>query len=398
LKKSLLALAPVLALLVTAPAHAYDKCATVADRMKALKEASHLKDYPKLASCFAPPYDGGGMKTLLEAAAKYDLAFPRLYEAAGRKLQGDELSGLNTGHELLSPVHVLVSGDIQPGDVKPGKSGEPSAAGYSWKIEDSAEPESGYFYLVEQDGDWRILLDGPDVWPKGDWTAAGKAVTEVAACLEKALIELESLTKEFDAETPPTKDAANDKLAAASASVHAAWKALEAGRSAAIEKAKANEAADAAASAKAAEKAAADKAAADQAAADKAAADKAAAEKARKEASKPAAKPVVATPPAATTPAASSEESKPDEPPKEEGIATGTIVVFVVLAVACAIVVGMIISRAKGEGKAAGRGAAKRSKGGSGSARNKGTGRKKRPRGPKKGDTQRDDEESASDS
>ena len=61
--------------------------------MKALKEASHLKDYPKLASCFAPPYDGGGMKTLLEAAARYDLAFPRLYEAAGRKLQEDELAG-----------------------------------------------------------------------------------------------------------------------------------------------------------------------------------------------------------------------------------------------------------------------------------------------------------------
>ena len=365
--------------------------------MKALKEASHLKDYPKLASCFAPPYDGAGMKTLLEAAAKYDLAFPRLYEAAGRKLKEDELAGLNTGHELLSPIHVLVVGELEPGDVKPGKPGEPSAAGYSWKIEGVESTESGYFYAVEQDGDWRLLLDGPDVWPKSDWPAAGRAASELAACLEKALIDLEALTKDFDGETPPTRDAANDKLAAASARIHDAWKALETGRTAAIEKAKEQAAAAAAASAKAADKAAADKAAAEKAAADKAAADKAAADKARKEAAKPPPAPVAGAP---KKPDSSPKKTKPDEAPKEEGIATGTIVVFVVLGIACAITVGMVIARAKGE-KAGGRGAkrAKGGGGGSGSSRTKrSSGRKKRPRGTKKGDSEKGEDAGDSDS
>ncbi len=371
LKKLLLVAA---ALLVAAPAQAWDKAANPKRRLEILTGAAKRADQAELASCFAEPPTFAVLENALGEAIAWEKGVNELYKLVGEKLQQEGLDALGSPDEAVSDVRCLAGTVITVSSLKEKETEADAVIEFADK-DDANQKGGARLHLVKVgEDDWRIVFNfhAPDAWPA---SVGADPFTEFSSSISKSVAVLVDTKKGVQEDRMAAADAGNN-FSTARNGMKAAWAKLRETQEAAVKAIKEKERADAVEAAKKDE--AAKKAVADEAAR-KEAANKAAA---KAEAAKNA-------PPPPPTPAVAKKEEKKEEeeekkPPEPDN--TGMYIVFGLLGITCLVVVGILISKMRGEkgSRGGGGGGGRRSggkgggRGGSGSGRTSGSGRRRR--------------------
>lgn len=382
--KKLLLLAFVLS--IATPALAWDKAANPKRRLEILAGAAKRSDSGELASCFTPPFDKEVMQNLLAETIEYEKNMSRLFQAVAEKIGGQEgVDALGDYKEAVTDLHFLCGTTVTVGNVK--EEPDKAVARITFKDADgSFEGHQDLLLVKVGEDDWRIVFD-QEPWPGGD---KDKFVTELSSAAGKWSLELNNVANAFR-EDRLTKEQVEAQVKSAKTTMKQCWFRMRESRAETMEADKQKAAAKIADAAK--KDAAAKKAVEDEAAKKEAAKKDAA----KKEAAKNA-------PPPPPTPVVAKKEDKKDEKKKDgegeeekkkEPDNTGMFIVFGVLGVACLVVVGVLLSKMRGDkqkgggggggggrsGRRSARGASGRSGGGSssGSGDKGSSSRQKRP-------------------
>lgn len=333
------------ALAVATPVFGWDKAATPQKRLEILAGAAKRSDQGELAACFAPPFDGPVMQTFVENTIEYEKNVTRFFQLVAEKLGQEGLDAIGKQEEAVSELHYICGTTITVGAVKVEPDKAVAHVAFVDNKDENFKGEKDLLLVKVGEDDWRVVFD-QEPWPGGD---TDKNFTELSSALSKLAIELDNVCKAAQ-EDKLTKDQAEAAIKVAKGNVTRYYTIMRASREESAQAVKDKAAAAAAAQAK--KEAAAKKAADDEAA--KKEADKK--EAARREALKNAPPPPPPPPVAAKKKEGAEGEGGDETPEAQKGPDnTGMYIVFGLLGVACLVVVGILLSKLKGE-KKAGRG------------------------------------------
>jgi len=361
----------VLALVVAAagPAAAWDKAPNAKKRLEILADGAKRADEALLASCFLNPPGQEVLQNLFAETREYDKAVSDVFRAATDKLSQEGVNALGDQHEAVSPLHYLFFTDLKIESVKVDEEKGRATAHCTFADKDEIKGPID-FVVVKAGDDWRIVFDAQRS-DQVEWPAGPEALSAVASGIGKATETLTTILSgiredKFNAEN------IGEPFGQAKGLMKDLFGKMRKAREEA--EAAAKEKAAAAAAEEAKKQAAAEKAAADEAA-KKEAAKK---EEAKKKELPKRDPPKVEAPPPPPVAAKKPEGEEPKEETKPEPDHTGVYIVFGILAIACLVTVGILISKIR-EGK---RGAGRSSGGGgkkSGRGRASGGRRRRRP-------------------
>jgi hypothetical protein len=359
------------ALLIAAPAQAWDKAANPKKRLEILTDAARRADQAQLASCFAEPPTFAVLENALGEAIAWEKGVNELYKLMGEKLAQEGLDALGSYDEAVSDVRCLAGTTITVSSLKEKETEADAIVEFSDK-DDPNQKGGARLHLVKVgEDDWRIVFNfhSTDAWPA---SVGAEPFTEFSSAMAKAVGVIVDTKKGVQEDRMSAADAGNN-FSTARNGMKAAWGKLRETLESSVKAIKEKERADTIEAAKKDE--AAKKAAADEAAKQEAAKKEAAKKEALKN----------APPPPAPPPVAKKDEKKEEEeekkPPEPDN--TGMYIVFGLLGITCMVVVGILLSKMRGEKGSRGGGGGKRGKGGrgggsSGTNRASGSGRRRR--------------------